>query len=162
MKMTGWIFLGLILTAVIVAAVRFFLERKRQQQVDREGVVVLATFVSSEPVKFLGKPQGDLAKITLRLQDPGTTEPREVSLRTRTGPQPMQPGMRVPVVIDPKNANRVFPASAEAQARLTVTGSRLERRAIQSQLRTPGRQGPQAPTGYMPPTNALGGRGKRR
>lgn len=162
MKITGWIFLGAILAALIVAVARFFLERKRQQQVDKEGVVVIATFVSSEPVKFLGKPQGDLAKITLRLQDPGSNTPREVSLRTRTGPQPMSPGMRVPVVIDPKNPEKVFPASAEAQQRLTVTGSRLERRAMQTAMRSPGRQGPQAPSGYMPPTNAIGGKGKRR
>lgn len=159
---TSLIVLGAILAAVVVAAVRFFLEQRRQKQVDREGVVVLATLVSSEPVKFLGKPQGDLAKITLRLQDPGSTEPREVSLRTRTGPQAMSPGMRIPVVIDPKNPAKVFPASAEAQARLTATGSRLERRAMQTAMRSPGRQGPQAPTGYMPPTNVLGGRGKRR
>jgi hypothetical protein len=67
----------------------------------------------------------------------------------------MTPGMLIPVVIDPKDSRRVYPASEEAAKRAVVTGSRLERRVIQQQMRTPGRRGPNQPSGYQPPNSIL-------
>jgi hypothetical protein len=158
MKISSAIFGIALLLVIIVAVVRFFLERARQKRVDANGTVLYATFVSSEPVKMFGRPQGDFSKIHLRLQEPGATEPREVTISTRVPPgQQMEPGMKVPVVIDPKNPKRVYPASEQAAKRAVMTGSRLERRQMQSQLRTPGRTGPQPPSGYMPPNT-----GRRR
>lgn len=161
MKLTSAIFGIALLLVIIVAIVRYFLERARQKKIDAEGTVVYATFVSSEPVKFFGRPQGDFAKITMKVTDPGSTDSRLVTLSTRVPPgQNMQVGMKIPVVIDPKNPKRVYPASPEAAKRAVMTGSRDERRMMQTQLRNPGRRGPQPPsTGFMPPS--AGGRGKR-
>ena len=101
-------------------------------------------------------PQTDVEKITLRVQEPGSTEAREVVIKTRTQPgQRMSPGMRVPVVIDPTNPKRVYPASEEAAKRAVATGSRLERRVMQQQMRKPGRGIPQQPSGYQPPQSTL-------
>jgi hypothetical protein len=159
MKLTSEIFGIALILVLIVAAVRYFLERARQKKIDAAGTVVYATFLSSTPVKFLGKPHGDFAKIRLRLQEPGVPEPREVTISTRVPPgQAMQVGMKVPVVIDPKNPKRVYPASPEAAKRAVMTGSRDERRMMQTQLRTPGRgpRGGSQPSGYTPPN--MGGR----
>jgi hypothetical protein len=134
----------------------FLLERRRMKKMDREGVVVYATFLSSEPVKFFGRPQTDVEKVTLRVQEPGSTETREVVIKTRTQPgQNMSPGMRVPVVLDPKNPKRVYPASEEAAKRAVATGSRLERRVMQQQMRKPGRGVPSQPSGYQPPPSSI-------
>jgi hypothetical protein len=59
--------------------------------------------------------------------------------------------MKLPVVLDPKNPKRVYPASAEAAKRAVMTGSRDERRMMQQQLRSPGRAPRQRQTGYIPP-----------
>jgi hypothetical protein len=135
---------------------QFLWQRRRQKIADREGVVVYATFVSSEPIKFFGRPQTDVEKITLRVQEPGSTETREVVLKTRTQPgQTMSPGMRVPVVIDPKDSKRIYPATEESAKRAVATGSRLERRVMQQQMRKPGRGVPQQPSGYQPPQSTL-------
>ncbi|MFC6646627.1 hypothetical protein ACFQBQ_13735 [Granulicella cerasi] len=153
MKLTFAILGYVILAVAIVTVVRFFLERRRQKQVDATGTVVYATLVSVEPVKMFGKVQGDLNKVTLRLQEPGETAAREVSLRTRIDARSnMNPGARIPVVIDPKDPKRVYPASAESAKRAVLTGSRVERRAMDAQMRNPGRgTGAQMPSGYMPP-----------
>ena len=156
MKISTIIFLILVVAALGWTVFRYFWEKRRQQQADKTGTVIYATFVSSEPVKFFGKVQGDIAKITLRLQEPGAAEPREVTLRTRTDPrQRMQPGMRIPVVIDPRDPKRVYPATAESAKRAVATGSRMERRVMESQMRSPGRKGPQVPTGYQPPQSSV-------
>ena len=156
MKISTIIFLVLVVAAIGWTVFRYFWEKRRQEQVDKTGTVVYATFVSSEPVKFLGRVQGDIAKITLRLQDPGSTETREVTLRSRTDPrQRMQPGMRIPVVIDPNDPKRIYPASPESAKRAVATGSRMERRVMESQLRSPGRKGPQMPSGYQPPSSTM-------
>ena len=156
MKISTIVILALFLGFIIWRITAFLLERQRQKKVDKEGVVVYATFVSSEPIKFFGRPQTDVEKITLRVQEPGSTETREVVIRTRTQPgQRMSAGMRVPVVIDPKNPKRVYPASEEAAKRAVATGSRLERRVMQQQMRKPGRGVPQQPSGYQPPQSTL-------
>jgi hypothetical protein len=156
MKISSIIILALFVAFIAWRITAFLLERQRQKKADREGVVVYATFLSSEPVKFFGRPQTDVEKITLRIQEPGSTEVREVTIRTRTQPgQRMGPGMRVPVVLDPKNPKRVYPASEEAAKRAVATGSRLERRVMQQQMRKPGRGVPQQPSGYQPPQSTL-------
>ena len=104
MKISSIIILALFLAFIIWRVAAFLIERQRQKKADREGVVVYATFVSSEPIKFFGRPQTDVEKITLRVQEPGSTEAREVVIKSRTQPgQRMSAGMRVPVVLDPKN-----------------------------------------------------------
>jgi hypothetical protein len=156
MKLSTIIILALFLGFIAWRITVFLLERRRQKIADKEGVVVYATFVSSEPIKFFGKPQTDVEKITLRVQEPGSTEVREVVIRTRTQPgQRMSPGMRVPVVIDPKNPKRVYPASEESAKRAVATGSRLERRVMQQQMRSPGRGVPSQPSGYQPPISKI-------
>jgi hypothetical protein len=156
MKLSTIIILALFLGFIAWRITVFLLERRRQKIADKEGVVVYATFVSSEPIKFFGRPQTDVEKITLRVQEPGSTEVREVVIRTRTQPgQRMSPGMRVPVVIDPKNPKRVYPASEESAKRAVATGSRLERRVMQQQMRSPGRGVPSQPSGYQPPISKI-------
>jgi len=156
MKLSTIMILALGLGFIIWRVTVFLLERRRQKIADKEGVVVYATFLSSEPIKFFGRPQTDVEKITLRVQEPGSTESREVVIKTRTQPgQRMSPGMRVPVVIDPKNPKRVYPASEESAKRAVATGSRLERRVMQQQMRKPGRGVPSQPSGYQPPPSTM-------
>src|ERR1700743_3693091 len=146
MKISSIVILALLVAYIAWCVTAFLLERRRQKKADREGVVVYAIFLSSEPIKFFGRPQTDVEKITLRVQEPGSTEAREVIIKTRTQPgQRMSPGMRVPVVIDPANPKRVYPASEEAAKRAVATGSRLERRVMQQQMRKPARGLPQQP-----------------
>jgi hypothetical protein len=156
MKISSIVILALCVAFLAWRITVFLLERRRQKKMDREGVVVYATFLSSEPVKFFGRPQTDVEKVTLRVQEPGSTETRDVVIKTRTQPgQNMSPGMRVPVVLDPTNPKRVYPASEQAAKRAVVTGSRLERRVMQQQMRKPGRGVPQQPSGYQPPQSTL-------
>ncbi len=146
-----------VLAVAIFAAVRYFLERARQKKIDATGTVVYATLVSSEPVKVFGRLQADFVKINMRLQEPGSTESRDVSMSTRVpANQRLEVGMRLPVVLDPKNPKRVYPASPESAKRAVMTGSRIERRMMEQQMRTPGRAPRQQQTGYMPPN--IGGR----
>ena len=153
MKITFEVLGFVLLLLVGVAAVRFFLQRRREQKAQDEGVVVYATVVSVEPVGgLLGKLQQPVKKITLRVQEPGQTTPHEVVLRTRVDTkQKLTAEMRLPVVIDPKDPERVYPANAEAAKRAVITGSRMERRQLQSQLRSPGRPPQRPPSGYQPP-----------
>lgn len=147
----SYIILGVLLAAAIVIAVRYFLERRRQKKIDATGTVVYATLVSSEPVKVFGKLRPDFVKLNMRVQEPGQTEQREVSISTRVPVnQRFEVGMKIPVVLDPKNPKRVYPASNESVKRAVVTGSRDERRMMQSQLRSP-RIRKQPNQGYIPP-----------
>jgi hypothetical protein len=156
MRISTIISLVMLVAAVCWVLYRWLWERRRMKKADREGVVVYATFVSAEPVKFFGRPQSDLDKITLRVQEPGQTEAREVTIKSRTPPgQRFAPGMKIPVVIDPKNPKRIYPASEEAAKRAVATGSRLERRVMQQQMRRPGRGAPTPPSGYQPPQSTL-------
>ena len=156
MKLSSIVILCVGLGFIIWRITAFLLERRRMKIAEREGVVVYATFLSSEPVKFFGRPQTDVEKITLRVQEPGKTETREVVIKTRTQPgQNMSPGMRVPVVLDPKDPKRVYPATEESAKRAVATGSRLERRVMQQQMRKPGRGVPSQPSGYQPPSSAI-------
>src|SRR6201996_4919005 len=98
MKISRLVILSLFGAFIAWRVTAFLLERRRQKKADREGVVVYATFLSSEPIKFFGRPQTDVEKITLRVQEPGSTEAREVVIKTRTQHgQRMGGGMGVPV-----------------------------------------------------------------
>ena len=127
MKISFWILLFLL---VAIPVTIFLWQRWRQKRAEREGVVVYATVVSMEPVKVFGK-YSDMMKINLWVQEPGSTTRREVSLQSRIpAGQKIEPGMMLPVVIDPKDPKRIYPASEESAKRLVVTGSREQRRQI--------------------------------
>ena len=81
MKISSIVILALLLAFIAWRITAFLIERQRQKKADREGVVVYATFVSSEPIKFFGRPQTDVEKVTLRVQEPGSTEAREVVIK---------------------------------------------------------------------------------
>ena len=157
MKITFEVLGVLLLVLIAVALVRFFLERRREQAAQRDGVVVYAVVLSIEPVRGFGKLQQPVKKFTLRIQEPGQNVAREVVLRTRVDPgQKITPEMRLPVTIDPKDPKRVYPANAEAAKRVVLTGSRIERRQMQSQMRSPRRGQGRAPSGYQPPPTRRG------
>ena len=124
-----WIVLGVVVLGVAInALVMYLLQKRRQARAERDGIVLYATVVSATALGGLMK-YADMKKVTLRIQDPGTNAPREVSLRTRLpAGQQITSGMRIAVILDPKNKQRVYPASPEAAKRVVVTGSRLERR----------------------------------
>lgn len=96
-----------------------------------------------------------MRKIVLRVQEPDSS-PREVTIRTGVEPgQKFQAGAKIPVAIDPKNPKRVYPATPESAKRAVLTGSRQERRIMQSQLRSPSRNNQRPPSGYQPPMSKL-------
>jgi len=104
-----------------------------------------ATIISSEPVKVFGK-LSDMVKINLWVQEPDK-ERRDVALKTRIpAGQKLEVGMRLPVVIDPKNPKRIYPASEDSLKRVVLTGPRRERRMMQTG-RGVQRQGYQPPRG---------------
>jgi hypothetical protein len=146
--------LGIVLLVLAAASgTMYLLQRRREQRAQRDGVVVYATLVSSEPVKGFGKI--NMRKIVMRVQEPDS-DAREVSIRTRVEPgQKFTAGAMLPMVIDPANPKRVYPATPESAKRAVLTGSRQERRMMQSQLRSPRRGGPRPPSGYQPPISKL-------
>jgi hypothetical protein len=154
MKLTFEILGIIFLVLAATSAVMYFLQRRREQNAQREGVVVYATLLSTEPMRGLAKI--NMRKIMLRVQEPDSS-PREVSFRTRVEPgQKLTAGAMLPVVIDPKDPRRVYPATPESAKRVVVTGSRQERRAMGAQLRSPGRRsGQRPPSGYQPPISKL-------
>jgi hypothetical protein len=156
MKITFEI-LGIILLLLAATSVTmYFIQRKREQRAQRDGLVVYATLVSVEPIRGFGKVTR-MRKIVLRVQEPDSS-PREVTIRSGVEPgQKFVTGSRVPLVIDPTNSKRVYPANAESAKRAIFTGSRQERRMMQSQMRTPSpsRGGRRPPSGYQPPISKL-------
>lgn len=155
MKLTFEILGIVILILAATSLVMYYLQRKREQQAQVDGLVVYATLVSAEPLGgFFGK--ANMRKIVLRIQEPESPA-REVTLRSRVeAGQKFQTGAVLPVVIDKKDASRVYPATPESAKRAVVTGSRQERRAMQSQLRSPGRNaGQRPPSGYQPPISKI-------
>jgi hypothetical protein len=153
MKMTFEILGIIFLVLVVVALINYLLQRKREQSAQSEGLVVYATLVSASTAGRLAKLT-QMRTIVLRVQEPDSS-PREVTIRSRVEPgQKFTAGAMLPVVIDPKNPKRVYPASPESAKRAVLTGSRKERRVMQSQLRTP-RRVQRPPTGYQPPASKL-------
>jgi hypothetical protein len=153
MKLTFEILGILLLVLAATSGVMYLIQRKREQAAQKDGVVVYATLVSMAPVTGIGK-YTDMRKIVLRLQEP-EGQPREVTVRSRVEKgQKFTPGAMLLMVIDPKNPERIYPATAESAKRAVFTGSRQERRMYQSQMRSP-RKLPQRPTGYQPPVSKL-------
>jgi hypothetical protein len=129
MKTAIWTILFL---AAATPAVLYFYQRWRQSRAEREGVAVYATVISVEPIKRFGKTL-PMAKISMWIQEPGETKPRQVTLRSRIEPgQKIETGVRLGVVIDPKDPKRIYPAGPIAQERIVFTGSRIERRQMKS------------------------------
>ena len=124
-----WIVLAVIVIGLAInAGVMYLLQKRRLARAEREGIVLYATLVSATPLGGLLK-YADMKKVTLRIQDPGSKTPREVSLRTRMpAGQKVAAGMKIAVVVDRNKPERVYPASPEAAKRAVMTGSRLERR----------------------------------
>ncbi len=153
MKLT-FLILGILLAVLaIVGTINYFRQKRRQQRAEKNGVVVYATVLAVEDVGGWAK-RLDMKKITMRIQEPNG-DPREVTLRTRTqAGQKITAGIRLIVIVDPQDSKRVYPATPEAAKRVVVTGSRQERRLMQSQLRNPRiLQRPQS--GYQPPINKI-------
>jgi hypothetical protein len=146
MKIAIWI--AVIVVALGTPVALYFIQRARQQKIDKTGTVLYASVLAMEPMKVFGKITPDMVKITLWLQEPDQ-EPREVQLKTRIpANQKIEAGMRIPIVVDPKNSKRVFPASENSVKRVVLTGPRRERRVMQSKR---GAGGQRPPTGYQPP-----------
>jgi hypothetical protein len=153
MKLTFEILGILLLVLAATSATLYLIQRRREQAAQVDGLVVYATLVSTKPVRGLTKV-GHIRNIVLRIQEPHSS-PREVTIRSRVEPgQKFIPGSMLPVVIDPKDPKRVYAATPESAKRAVVTGTRQERRMMQSQLRSPRRT--QRPTsGYQPPPSSL-------
>ena len=123
-----WFWLPLVLLIAIPAG-RFLWQRLRESQAQKKGVALYATMVSIAPVKVFGKISAAM-KVTLWLQEPDGAR-REVSLTSRIPEgQKVEPGMMLPVVIDPSDPKKVYPANADAMKRIQLTGSREQRRRM--------------------------------
>jgi hypothetical protein len=128
MKTAIWI---LIFVAAATPAVVYFFQRWRQTVAEREGLALYATVISVKPIKRFGK-QLPMAKIVMWLQEPDKTT-RQVTISSRIEPgQKIEQGVRLVIVVDPKNPKRIYPAGPEAAKRVVATGSRSERRQMQS------------------------------
>ncbi len=126
-----WVWLPLAL--VIVGPLTYFLLQKlRESRAQKKGVAVYATMISIEPVKVFGKFSAAM-KINLWVQAPGEAR-REVSLTSRIPEgQKIEAGMMLPVVIDPMDPKKIYPANAESMKRIQLTGSREQRRMMKRQ-----------------------------
>lgn len=129
-----WIILAIVVAGLLInALVAYLMQKKRSERAMTEGVVVYATVVSVEDVGGWAK-YAEMKKIVLRVQDTKAASPREVTLKSRLPPnQKLSGGMKVPVAIDPNNPKRVYPATPAAVKRITLTGSRQERRMMKQQ-----------------------------
>lgn len=129
--MRTWIWVPLLLL-ITVPLTRFLWQRLRESRAQKKGVALYATMVSVEPVKVFGKISA-VMKINLWVQDPSGAR-REVSLTSRIPEgEKVEAGMMLPVVIDPSNPKKVYPASADAMKRIQLTGSREQRRRMKKQ-----------------------------
>ena len=129
-----WIILAIVVAGLATnALVAYLMQKKRTERAMTKGVVVYATVVSVDNVGGWAK-YAEMKKIVLRIQDAKAAAPREVTLKSRLPPnQKLVSGMKVPVAIDPQKPQRVYPATPEAVKRITLTGSRQERRKMKQQ-----------------------------
>src|SRR5665213_2894643 len=128
MKTAIW---TLIFVAATTPAVVYFYQRWRQTVAEREGLALYATVISVKPIKRFGK-QLPMAKIMMWIQEPDKTA-RQVTISSRIEPgQKIEQGVRLIIVVDPRNPKRIYPAGPEAAKRVVATGSRSERRQMQS------------------------------
>lgn len=149
-----YVLLAIVFGLAISAAVNYLRQRRAQQRAEREGLVLYATVLSSEPVGGIAKYL-DMQKMTLQIQEPNKA-PREVTLSTRTQKsQKITRGNRLIVIVDPVNPDRIYPATAEAAKRVTLTGSKQEKKLMQAQMRNPRRFHQRTQTGYMPPIDKI-------
>ncbi len=149
-----WVLLAVVLVLALVGAFNYLRQRRAQQKAQREGLVLYGAVLSTTPVGGLGKYL-NLQKFNLRIQEPDQP-PREVTLSTRTPPgQRITPGARLVIVVDPQKPDRIYPAGPEAAKRVTLTGSRQEKKLMQAQLKHPRRFHQRTRTGYMPPPDKL-------
>jgi hypothetical protein len=126
-----WFWLPLVLL-IAVPATMYLLQRLRESRAQKHGVALYATMISVEPVKVFGKVSAAM-KVNLWLQEPDGSR-RTVSLTSRIPEgQKIEAGMMLPVVIDPANPKKVYPASADAMKRMQLTGSREQRRRMKKQ-----------------------------
>ena len=122
----------LIFLAALTPVGLYFYQRWRQRRADRKGMALYATVVSIEGVRRFGK-ELPVKKITMWLQEPGG-ERRTVTLSTQIpAGQVITSGMLIPVVIDPKDPKRVYPAGEDAVKRVVLTGPRRDRRQMKKQ-----------------------------
>jgi hypothetical protein len=129
MKIVFWLLPVVVLIGI---GVRFWLQRRREQKAQKDGLVVYATVLSIEPVTVFRKPS-PVMKINMWIQEPGGTR-REVSLSSRIpAGQNVSPGVMLPVVIDPSDPKTIYPAGPDAVKRVQLTGSRDMRRRMRQQ-----------------------------
>jgi hypothetical protein len=129
MKIVFWLLPILVLIGI---GVRFWLQRQREQKAQKNGIVVYATVLSIEPVTVFRKPS-PVMKINMWIQEPGASR-REVSLSSRIpAGQNVGPGVMLPVVIDPADPKKIYPAGPDAVKRVQLTGSRDMRRRMRQQ-----------------------------
>jgi len=129
MKTAIW---TLIFLAALTPVGLYFYQRWRQRRADRKGLALYATVVSIEGVRRFGKDL-PVKKITMWLQEPGG-ERRTVTLSTQIpAGQVITAGMMIPVVIDPKDPKRVYPAGEDSVKRVVLTGPRRDRRQMKKQ-----------------------------
>ncbi|QMV19186.1 hypothetical protein GOB94_11255 [Granulicella sp. 5B5] len=123
-----WFWLPLVL--VIVGPLTWFgVQKLREMRAQKKGVAVYATMISMEPVKVFGRFSAAM-KIRLWVQAPGEAR-REVSLTSRVPEgQKIEAGMMLPVVIDPMDPKKIYPANADSMKRIQLTGSREQRRQM--------------------------------
>ncbi len=154
MKITLFVLLGIIVVLAIVQGINYLRQRRAQEKIQAEGLVLYGIVISAEKVagwlKYLG-----LFDIMLRIQEPAKA-PREAKLRTRLPPeQVIRPNMSLIVVVDPKKPENVYPATPEAAKRVTLTGSRTEQKLMKAQLKNPRRFHQRTQSGYQPPINKI-------
>ena len=126
-----WFWLPLVIL-VLIPIVRFLLQKMNESNAQKNGNALYATMISMEPVKVFGKVSPAM-KIRLWIQEPGESR-REVTLTSRIPEgQRIQAGMMLPVVVDPKDPKKIYPANAESMKRMQLTGSREQRRQMKKQ-----------------------------
>ena len=149
--------LVLLAVALIWGAIglfNYFRQRRAQGRAEREGLVLYADVLSTELIGGLLKSL-NIHKIRMRLTEPGKS-PREVTLRTRLMPgQKFGKQQRLMVIVDPVSPERVYPATEEAAKRITLTGTRTERKLMEAQMRNPRRFSQRPPSTYQPPINKI-------
>ena len=154
MKIALYILLGIAVAWGIFAFVNYLRQRRAQQRAEREGLVLYGNVISAERAGGLLKHL-DIYKIRLSIQEPDRP-PREVTLSSRLAAgQRLDNTQRIMVIVDPVDAERVYPASAEAAKRVIFTGSRTERKLMQAQMKNPRRFPRRPPSGYQPPINKI-------
>ena len=152
---TAWIAVGIIFAVLaLVSGINYLRQRRAQAKIQTEGLVLYGIVISASKIGGWLKALS-LYDIRLRIQEPAKA-PREVTLRTRLPPgQRITPNLSLIVVVDPKKPETVYPATADAAKRVTLTGSRTEQKLMKAQLKNPRRFHQRTQSGYQPPINKI-------